>query len=393
MIDEIVPDARNLRIVKIAGTNGKGSVTAMLDAALRHNRSRVGMFTSPHLQRMTERIRVNGEEIAPQTLESHAETLEPMLRDIAQRNGPTFIPSFFEVLLLIALRVFREADVDWAILEAGIGGGRDAVAALDGPVSAITSIGLDHEDKLGTSLSEIAIEKAGIATQGSKLVIGPSVQPDCVTTIKRHCAIDGDIEVSLARPYETSGVPLTGTFQADNMGTVKALLGVMGEDVDRCLPGVAETRWVGRCEYVGGDPAWLLDGAHNASGISALVETLNTSYAGAERVLIFGASRGKDVGGYAALLAGVVGEGGEVIVVDSFHAGEDAERVAGLLPDSMNVRVWRESLSALVDSLRSRSDVCGNGGKLGEREEFGKLVVVCGSLFLVGAMRDALGLE
>jgi len=402
LLRRICPNLHGLEVLKVAGTNGKGSVAAALEACLKAGGKRVGLFTSPHLERVTERIRINSLEINPSTLEAYASRLEPLLLDFASERGPDFVPYFFEVMLLIAVQVFLDEKVDYAVFEAGIGGGRDATAMLPSQISVITTVSYDHEDRLGASLLQIAAEKAGIAAENSTLILGPRIKEDVKITIRRATSernvriIQAPLDrfavkrqahdacvvtVSLPSGDMKIDLPLLAGFQLDNLSTVLAVLETLARThelpVEASIQGVAGVRCPGRFEYIDAHPSWLLDGAHNREAISALISGIRTYFASSDRVLIYGTSRGKSYAAYLARLAQIAQQ---VYVTDDFHNAQNRETLAAELPKNLDIRVWNTSVEELVRSLQSGPAT---------RD---KLVVTTGSLFLVGRVRSALGI-
>ncbi|NEP12352.1 MAG: bifunctional folylpolyglutamate synthase/dihydrofolate synthase, partial [Symploca sp. SIO2C1] len=170
-------------VIKLAGTNGKGSVGAMLEAIFLADAQKVILFTSPHLSRVTERLRVDGVEISPDVLNDAVQQLAPKLVRIVNEYGNYLLPSFFEALTLIALEYFKSYGADIIILEAGIGGYFDIVHLVPAEVSLITNVGLDHTEDLGTTFSEIATDKAGIASPNSTLVLGSDIPESALKAI------------------------------------------------------------------------------------------------------------------------------------------------------------------------------------------------------------------
>ena len=165
----------NMPIIKVAGTNGKGSVCAMLEQSLVAAGKKVGLFTSPHLVDITERFKIHGRQVSPALLESYAKALQPVLFQFVKKNGAQDIPAFFEMLILLALQIFYDKGVDIAVFEAGVGGRNDATRLLPALCSVITTVGLDHQDRLGGSLEELAAAQAGLANAGTQLIVSPAI--------------------------------------------------------------------------------------------------------------------------------------------------------------------------------------------------------------------------
>jgi dihydrofolate synthase/folylpolyglutamate synthase len=259
---------RTFEAVHVAGTNGKGSVSAMVESIARASGKKTGLFTSPHLSRFAERIRIDGEPVDD-------DTLRGLLGDALVQGADL---SFFETATLAAFLAFREARVDLAIIEVGLGGRLDATNVIPTPrAAAITRIAFDHTDRLGPTLVDIAREKAGIAKPGLEIVLGPvsgdvraaidsaAHQAGATTTLA-----DGDEEA--VRFVASARLGLPGAYQQDN-ARVAFLLGKrIYADTSAIAKGLAGARWPGRLETLTlKDGPVLLDAAHNPDGIASLV--------------------------------------------------------------------------------------------------------------------------
>ncbi|MFQ5889239.1 MAG: bifunctional folylpolyglutamate synthase/dihydrofolate synthase [Gemmatimonadota bacterium] len=282
---------RSYRSLHIGGTNGKGSVAASIEAILREAGHATGLYTSPHLVSFDERIRIAGEPVSVEWLETCAAEVLPL----AEREGA----SFFEAATALAFLVFARAGVEVAVVEVGLGGRLDATNVLRPEVSAITNVALDHAEYLGLTLREIAAEKAGILKGGVPAVLGP-VSGEVLDVFRRRAAelkaplhvlgemaVSEKVEVSRTgtvfryrSPARPGGLllrtPLIGRHQATNAAI--ALLALEGFEA---LPeaalanGLASVRWPGRVEvFDRPDGTWVLDVAHNVAGASALARTL-----------------------------------------------------------------------------------------------------------------------
>jgi dihydrofolate synthase/folylpolyglutamate synthase len=304
----------------VAGTNGKGSVTAYVDAALRASGLRVGRYTSPHLVRANERICVNGREITPRALEGVVDRVRAAAEAAVRAGALSAHPTYFEVFTAAAFERFRQARVDVAVLEVGMGGRLDATNAKDPLASAIVSVSMDHEQYLGDRLRQIAREKAGVLRQRRVTVLGPML-PEARSAIAQEArrvgarlmdALSG-VEVRLRGDSFDVRTPLStyrgvgalpGDHQRDNAVVAIRLLEAAraaGLRVSlRAIPrALAGTRWPGRLQWIPGWPPLLLDGAHNPAGARALaayVEKLRPF------VLVFGAMADKDVEALGRLL-------------------------------------------------------------------------------------------
>jgi len=274
---------RAFPVVHVAGTNGKGSVSAMVEAIARAHGKRTGLYTSPHLCRFAERIRVDGEPVTDDALAD--------LLGRALDEGPDL--SFFETATLAAFLAFRDARVDVAVIEVGLGGRLDATNVIPTPrAAAITRIALDHTDRLGTTLVEIAREKAGIAKAGLDLVLGamaPEVRAAIDEVARAAGATTTMLDESAPLP---SIIGLAGTHQKDNARIAAELGRRIGAPARAIQDGLAGVRWPGRLERIGNV---LLDAAHNPDGAEALAAHVRTLGIPPERAtLVFGTLADKD---------------------------------------------------------------------------------------------------
>ena len=281
---------RRYPVLHIGGTNGKGSTAAMVASILQAAGHRVGLYTSPHLIDFRERIRVNGAMIP----ESRVTDLVDTLRAAA---APDLAPTFFEFTTALALRYFAECHVDVAVLEVGLGGRFDATNVVEPLVAAITTIGLDHEAYLGSTIEAIAFEKAGIIKPGVPVVLGRIGEP-ARRVIEARAAEEGASVFRLERDFHCEGCspadcrytglalrsahlrcPLQGRFQLDNLACALALIELVQE---RGVPvpeaairtGLQQVAWEGRLEIVGAAPTVMVDGAHNPAAATVLAEYL-----------------------------------------------------------------------------------------------------------------------
>ena len=322
LLDALGRPERAYRTVHVAGTNGKGSVAAMLDSMLAAHGKRSGLFTSPHLVRPNERIRLLGADIDDAELDRGLASMRDTI-EAARANGQLAAhPSFFEVITATALETFRRHEMHAAVLEVGLGGRLDATNAVDADVGVIVSIGLDHVKTLGPTIEKIAAEKAGIVKPGMPVVSGV-VQREARRVLVETCArvggrfIDAREHVALER-YERGGfalhgkhatyddlrVGLAGPHQIDNariaVAAFECLMERFGESMQSraVREGLAQVRWPGRLQWIdreAGRPRVLLDGAHNPEGIRCIVEYLDEHPPEEGSVLLFGATRGKSL--------------------------------------------------------------------------------------------------
>jgi dihydrofolate synthase / folylpolyglutamate synthase len=365
--------------IHIAGTNGKGSVAALSDSILRQAGFRTGLFTSPHLRRFTERIRIDGQEIDG----DHLAELDTQVE-------ATQVPlTYFEVSTVLAFLGFAEAKVDVAVLETGLGGRLDATSTCHPLVCAITSIALDHEAILGRTLREIAFEKASIARPGVSMFIG-ALPAEAEARVTEVATTAGAPIVKAGSGYPPAPAPsaLLGAHQLGNAALAVAIsrhaAAALGRPLGEAsiVRGLAEVRWPGRLERV--DDV-LFDCAHNVEGTQALVAALPDS---PRRVLVTSIVRDKNATGMLAVLAPHFDR---VIATRS-----PSERA--LLPEELAALVVRTRSQGggdvggtvrLVDCVADAREALATARRLAQ-EIPGGLVVVAGSIFLVGALRAAL---
>lgn len=361
----------------VGGTNGKGSVAAMLDAILGATSRRTGLYTSPHLVRPNERIRVAGEDLA--TPEFHR--VLGIVRAACERglaeDKLAAHPSFFEVMTAAALCAFRDAGVDVAVLEVGLGGRLDATNATEPLASAIVTVSLDHLETLGATLEAIALEKAGIVRAGRPFVSGVA-QPDVVAVLRAKCDAVGATYIDARATKLPSGVRLSldGTHQRDNarvaLAAFEAFSQELGDAPDsRAMRhGLETARWPGRLQLIAGAPSILLDGAHNVAGAEALAAHLALR-GGPRPVLLFAAMADKDISG---ILGPLVPHVASVVTTQPGVARAADSKDVAVAARALGLPAGAEPDPARA--LEKARTLAGPGG----------LVLVAGSLYLVGAV-------
>ena len=292
----------------VAGTNGKGSVTAMVDTALRAAGHRSARYTSPHLVRIEERFVIDGREISPERLEAAALLVRHAAETLVGSGELDALPTFFECTTAAAFVLFREAKVDVAVLEVGLGGRLDATNVVSPIAAAIVSIDFDHQAQLGTTLSAIAEEKAGVVKPGIPVVCGP-LPADAMTVVERICAERGarvirtDRDRALAERVSALPLSLPGKHQRENAAVAMALLDTIDADHERGLrvspdaigTGLTTAWWPGRLERFDVQGCRVvIDAAHNAAGARALAAYLReTEPTGV--TFVFGAMQDKAI--------------------------------------------------------------------------------------------------
>lgn len=287
---------KDQRIIHVAGTNGKGSVCAMIDSICHAQGYRTGLFTSPHLVSYRERIRVNGEMIGEQDV---AEGLEAIRQRIADWDPH---PTFFEITTALALDHFRKRACELVVLETGLGGRLDATNALTPVVSVITPIGYDHQAWLGNTLEEIAAEKAGIIKP--RIPVVSAKQDREAENVIRARAVECESPLEfVTEPYEASSLKLPGAHQQRNASLAIAALrsGGIAIDEDAIVRGLASVHWPARFQRW--DDRTIIDGAHNPAGAQVLAETWRAEFGDERATIILAVLREKDVAGILRALA------------------------------------------------------------------------------------------
>lgn len=372
-----------LKTIHIGGTNGKGSVAAMLSSAYKAAGYKVGTYTSPHLVSFTERITINEEQIN----ENEVAELTAYLRDAIERADHDRIFTFFDFTTALAFEYFRRHKVDLAVVEVGLGGRLDSTNVVNPLVSVITNVAMDHMDYLGDDTTRIAREKAGIIKKGVPVVTGADSYPAQI--IEKTARLKGSPIYMLGRDfsYEKTNdqhmsysgrsikvddifVNLRGDHQLANAAVAACVVEVLASrgfamNQESLIKGFSEVRWPGRLEIVKEKPLIILDGAHNTHGIRALIHFLEAQFPGRRKVLIFAAMKDKE---WEKMLIELIPHAHEIIAtkVDSDRAlAPDA--VKGLVPAAHVAPNPAEAMRI----ARSRSTV-------------NDVIIVTGSLYLIG---------
>ncbi|MGD1212059.1 MAG: folylpolyglutamate synthase/dihydrofolate synthase family protein [Candidatus Acidiferrales bacterium] len=321
---------RAMPCVHIAGTNGKGSTAAMLDSILHAAGLRTGLYTSPHLERINERIRIGGEDISDEDFAAAWTRVQGTIESLLAAGKLAAHPTYFECMTAMAFVAFAESGVDFAIYEVGLGGRLDATNIVTPEVAVITSIDFDHEDFLGHSIEEIASEKAGIIKLGA-WVVSSAERPEARAVIARRCKeldarlVEIDTAWRIKETHASGGCyravvaplhsrktltlepPLPGRFQIRNAlaaATAAHLLGERGFPIDDAAVagGIRTARWPGRLERLCERPAVYLDGTHNPAGARELLNFWQENFKGRRVLLVYGAMRDKAVDEIAGVL-------------------------------------------------------------------------------------------
>ena len=391
---------RKMPCVHVAGTNGKGSTAAMLESILRATGLRTGLYTSPHLERINERIRINGEDISDEDFAAAWTRVQASIESLLASGRLAAHPTYFECITALAFVAFTESGVKFAVYEVGLGGRLDSTNIVEPEVAVITSIDFDHESFLGHSIAEIAGEKAGIIKPGA-WVVSSAERPEARAVIAQRCSDVGArlVEVDAAWKLEETEItggcyravaiaadsrtkimlepPLPGRFQIRNAltaATAARLLAERGFPVmdDAIERGIRSVRWAGRLERLSERPAVYLDGAHNPAGAKELLKFWKEDFAGRRIFLVYGAMRDKAVDEIAGLLF----PSADFVVLTeplqprAISAVLLAEMTAHLAKDSAVVRDPAAALERAIE-MASPDDA----------------VFATGSLYLVGDLR------
>ncbi|MFY9572226.1 MAG: folylpolyglutamate synthase/dihydrofolate synthase family protein, partial [Blastocatellia bacterium] len=397
LLEKIGHPENSFKSVIVAGTNGKGSVAAMLDSIVAAAGHRSALFTSPHLLRIQERIRFRGREITESDFARLASLVREASEALVASGHLEASPTFFEQITAIALKYFQECETELAVLEVGLGGRLDATNAVSRIVSVVTSIDLDHQNILGNTIDQIAAEKAAIIVPGARAVLGRQRHPEASEVLMRRCLETGVLPVFTNQPatiktsefgrvafeYESSHTNYTrillglrGRHQADNAASAieaAELLNESGFTITRkaIVKGLRDVSWPGRLELIDDRPVVLLDGAHNPAGARALRAYLD-EFARGPITLVFGAMTDKDTDRMAAELF----DAAQTVVltrVRDVRAADSARLGRSALNKTRNV-IFTENTRQALSWARSVTPPDG-------------LVCIAGSLHLVGEVK------
>jgi dihydrofolate synthase/folylpolyglutamate synthase len=391
----------HFKSILIAGTNGKGSVTAMVDCALRASGLKVGRYTSPHLVRLEERFVVDGVPIDTPVLVGLIEEMQQLIDRLIAKGTLDSPPTFFEVTTAIAFEFFRRSDIDVAVLEVGLGGRLDSTNIVQPMAAAITSIDFDHEQYLGNTLAAIAAEKAGVIRRDIPVVVGP-VPSEARDVLVSMCEMvgaefveadagvrvqstiqDGRTSVHIATPMHDYGwvrLGLRGDHQVPNALVAVRLL----EEIQRHLSltpasivaGIRDVRWPGRLQMLEAQSGrrLLLDAAHNPAGAWALASYLKREFP-EPLPIVFGALRDKDV---SLMLKMLLPAASMMIVTEPAtpraHTANELAALALKLSPTATIEAEPDPVKALERAWTHCPVVC-----------------AAGSIFLVGNLLAALG--
>ena len=395
----------NLRCIHIAGTKGKGSTAAMIDSILREAGFKVGLYTSPHLISFRERIRMDGEMISEDQVRALMTQLKPHIDELAGQSDSLGHISFFDIYTTLGLLFFAQEEVDFAVLEVGLGGRLDATNVVQALVSVITQISYDHTLSLGDTIEEIAAEKAGIIKDGGRVITSPQL-PEALEVIRNTCAekkaqlfeVGRDVRFEkekrdsgefsdsfsisgLHGVYEGLRIPLAGHHQLINAATAVGALELLRFHDFIILPtaigaGLEAVKWPARVEVIQRNPTIILDVAHNAASAEALREAIESNFSYEKLIIVLGTSLNKDVKGMARHLCPIADE---MILtkVDNPRAVEPEDIKAEIADICKDVMITHDTASA----LEKAESIAGPGD----------LICITGSVYLAGEVMQVLG--
>lgn len=390
-----------LKSIHIAGTKGKGSTATMLARMLEANGYSVGLYTSPHVTTIHERISIDAELISKDEMRNLINRMYATVEKMSKKESPTF----FELLTAMSFLHFADQEVDFAIIETGMGGKLDSTNVISPDLVGITSISFDHLMQLGNTLEKIAGEKAGIMKEGIPVVTVPQ-QPEAMTVIKREaqlnnaplCVTGEDIDFScrfessrehgphtricLTTPtskFEHLKVPLPGEHQATNCGLALGMLDKLKEmgykiDDEKAIGGLENVSMTGRMEIIYDDPKVLVDAAHNAASIKALIQAIGQHVPYDSMVVIFGCNLDKDIDGMLNELQ----YGADKVI---FTRSNSPKAVS---PDDLAEK-YTELTGKMSQTALSLGQALSIANSAIGRED---LITITGSFYLVGQAKD-----
>lgn len=392
---------QGLKVIHVAGTNGKGSTCSYISSVLAAQGYKVGLYTSPYLEEFTERIRVNGVNIPKEELAEITAFVKEKVEEMLSRGKNH--PTEFEVVTAIGFEYFQREAVDYLVLEVGLGGRGDSTNVIDNPlVSVITPIDFDHMDYLGDTLDKIAYEKAGIIKKNCPVVTYPQ-RPEALKVIEDVCRqLDAPLfiapvdAVEVLRyddagqcfhgPYgeeklEELRISMLGEHQIQNAVLALTALHVLEKvhhvsiSKEALYKGFQKANWPGRLEVMGRRPTVMIDGAHNVHGMKSLAKAIRTLYKDRRIILVMGMLGDKDVEG---MLQEILPLADQVIVTKPKNPrAMEPDKLAQRISSYQKEAIKRENIGQAVEEAL----------KLAAQED---VVIFCGSLYMIGDVRTIL---
>lgn len=389
---------RDLKVIHVAGTNGKGSTCSFIASVLKEQGYKVGLYTSPYLEEFTERIRINGQNIPERKLAEIGSFTKSKVEEMIARGLEH--PTEFEMITAVAFEYFKREQVDFLVLEVGLGGRADATNVIEKPLlSVITPIAMDHMDRLGNTLREIAYEKAGIIKPNGFVISSPQ-RPEVMEVIQEVCKKQDAklIQVSLNNVHiieqnerfqrfdvkygekylKDIKIHLLGEHQIENAAlAISALYQLNKEyhiaiDINSFYRGFAKTSWPGRLEIIHQNPTVLIDGAHNLHGMKALEKVIKQLFSDRKLILGIGVLKDKDVEG---MLRAIVPLAEKLVLTEPNNPRAlSVQELASLVAKYKKDYVIKEKISEAVQTALSLA-------------ESDSLIVFAGSLYMAGEVR------
>lgn len=390
-----------VKCIHIAGTNGKGSTTAMVSNILKQAGYRVGTYTSPHLYKITERMVINGVQISEENFVKYANMVIEKMKYMEQNNME--VPTQFEMLTAMAFLYFQEMKVDAAVVEVGLGGMFDATNVIDSILSIITSISYDHMEVLGNSIELIAKEKAGVIKEGNTVVLYPQLYKEAEAIVEQvskekhaklvKCSVEQAklLEYSIMgqrfhfsrngkSTFENLTLPLLGDHQIKNATvaiTAALELSELGYDIteEHIRAGLATAEWPCRLSVISREPLIIIDGAHNEDGVNSLKEAIEKYLADKKLILVIGMLGDKSYGYAVQELAPLAKQ---VIATEPISPRALAAAKLAEMADKYNDNVETEAdIIKAIEKAKAAAD-----GK--------SVIIICGSLYLAGSAYEYL---
>ena len=406
LLDILGNPHRDLRIIHVAGTNGKGSTCSFINSMLIYQGYNVGLYTSPYLEEFNERIKINNVNISDEDLAQSVSRVSDAIGQMIEEGCDH--PTEFEIITACAFLYFRDRDVDFAVIEVGLGGRLDATNVCIPLVSAITSISMDHTEYLGDTLARIAFEKGGIIKNKRPVVLYQ--QSDEVESVISSICSERYSELFITEndkiEYISEGmssqsvnlevmghfysgieISLPGRHQARNLAvalSVLRLLEISSDisqvDTEALYRSIRETRWPGRMEVIKTEPLTIIDGAHNPDGAAILSESVDRYLVGKKINLVFGMLRDKDILSVAKLLA-VRADRIIITEPESPRAASSAE-VHGIILEALRGEDVPDitEIPDIEEAVRHGQSMAGDG----------EAVIYAGSLYMIGRVRSLL---
>lgn len=392
---------KSLKFIHVAGTNGKGSTSTFINSILVEEGYKVGLFTSPYLEEFTERIRINGENIPKDDLAEVTEVVKSKVDIMVSQGKPH--PTEFEIVTAIAMLYYKLQEVDFVVLEVGLGGRLDSTNVIeDSLVSVITPIGFDHMEYLGNTLSKIAYEKAGIIKSQGLVVIHPQDR-EAMETIKEvsnereaqlfaapiesiiikkydEYSIKFDVELPDEKFHDLE-IKLLGKHQVNNAVVALTAIKILSRHNNLNVSeasirkGLKKARWPGRLEVLRRKPTLLLDGAHNTHGAKALKKSIQEIFKYNKLIVVIGVLEDKDVEG---ILNEIIPLSDKVIITKPNN------------PRAISVDILGEKIKTFHKEVliyESINDAVDKSLKISKEDD---LVLYCGSLYMIGDIRTVL---